>query len=92
MREVIKILFVGLLFLILAACGNTAKNLQQQTVNERTDVFTELRNGDMPEPDFAVLIVRGIYQKSTWKDIMRLSHRILGNPAILSCSISPDKR
>jgi len=49
---------VGVLVSVLAGCGYAAKNIQQNTVNNRMDIFTELRKGEEPERDFAAVVIK----------------------------------
>ena len=58
MKRITKMVMVGVLVVVLAGCGYTAKNVQQKTFNTRTGVFTELGNGEIPERNFAVVIIK----------------------------------
>ena len=48
MRKVITGVFIGVMSIVLIGCGTTAKTIKQKTQNVRTDVFTEMKNDDVP--------------------------------------------
>ena len=58
MQKAIKDLFVGVMSLILIGCGAPAKEIRVKTQSERTDVFTEIKNADVPAQGFAVLTIK----------------------------------
>jgi len=44
--------------LILIGCGATSKTIKQKALNERTGVFTEIKNTSLPVRGFAVLTIK----------------------------------
>ncbi|MFA4916335.1 MAG: hypothetical protein WC560_06665 [Syntrophales bacterium] len=58
MQKVITGVFIGVMSLVLIGCGATAKTIKQKTQTERTDVFTEFKNGDASARGFAVLTIK----------------------------------
>jgi len=60
MQKVIRGAFIGVMSLILIGCGAAAKEIRVKTQNERTGVFTEIKNADAPARGFAVLTIKAI--------------------------------
>jgi hypothetical protein len=58
MQKVIRDSLIGIISLMLIGCGAAAKEIRVKTQTERTDVFTEIRNADVPSRGFAVLTIK----------------------------------
>ena len=58
MRKVITNLFIGVMSILLIGCGTAAKIIKQKAQNARTDVFTEMKNDDVPSEGFVTLAIK----------------------------------
>jgi hypothetical protein len=51
-------MFIGIMSLILIGCGSSTKTIKQKILNERTDVFAEIKDTGSPARGFAVLTIK----------------------------------
>lgn len=58
MKKLIMGFLIIMLGIVFAGCGTTAKEIQARSQSEKTDIFTEVRNGGTTPKGFAELTVK----------------------------------